>query len=254
MAANTEYVLEREILQKGEFELFQIVAQATAGAAPFRFQIQDTGFPSQLFNDLLPVNTVAGFATKPHEIPVSYIFSRNRSIRITALNGVTAANTATITLIGATRRAIEPGDNDRLIYDGERADVQAADFRGQFFTYGLQLNFNVGNNQVLNRMLTIYNHADFELFYITHNHAAASPYTLQLEDLASGRRLFNEPVPNQLIAGSLIAGLGLAPYRLPVTRIFPKAGSIAITATNGPASGIHTGWLCLIGAHLERNQ
>lgn len=91
--------------------------------------------------------------------------------------------------------------------------------------------------------IPIQSDGDFEAAYLVANATSAVvPSALvMITDNASNRRLFDKPVPLDLITGT-----GQRPFALPSTHIFRRTGSILIEVTNLIA-GANTVRLSIIG-------
>ncbi len=239
--ASQELTREVNIDTRGAFELFYITA---SNAAAFTIEIVDTALSQSLMNQKLPSSCIAGVGQRPFILPVSYVFRGNRTIRINAKNGTTAANAGYITLHGATRT----GDDTEplaVLYDGVRADLDSAVYNGQFFAYGLDVTFTGAAGvagSVLDLSLDIFNNRAFELFYI--NTSLAQNCTLEIMDTASGRYLAQTATPYQNICGN-----AQYPHRLQVNRVFPAHGSVSVHAENLHVAA-HSGQLVFIGANV----
>ncbi len=233
------------LLSVGDYEVFQLMDNHPN---EFLFNIQDSAENRGLFSEQLPNRALTGNSEYPYDLPVSYLFKDNRTVIINAKNGSTAgANDGVLTMIGCHYSDMPVKAIREIIYEGERADIAQRSAKGRFFAYGIELNFGKGNNDELSVAIDIFNELAFELYYLTSSHDTSKPFTVQIEDLTTDRQLFREPTPS-----ANILGVGQRPFVLPVTRIFSAKGTISITAVNGPASGIHTGYLVLSGANLRR--
>ena len=110
------------------------------------------------------------------------------------------------------------------------------------FDYPTTINFT-GVNQNLSVPIQLLQVADFEVFYLQDTHAQA--WFVQLTDGSTNASMSSAPVPAASICGN-----GQLPGISPVTFVFRKAGSIVITAINGPTIAANPGVFTLVGAHL----
>jgi len=110
------------------------------------------------------------------------------------------------------------------------------------FDYPTTINF-AAVNQNLSLPIQLLQVADFEVFYLQDTHA--SLWFVQLTDGSTNAAMSSQPVPAQSICGT-----GQLPGISPVTFVFRKAGSILITAINGPMTAANPGVFTLVGAHI----
>ena len=238
--AGEEMEVEKSINTRGPFELFNMTHSHT-GVGGLTFEVVDTGFNQSLMNMKLPASLIAGVGQRPFIVPVTYTFRQNRTIRLRAKNGVTAANPGVITLNGCTRD-IDSVDESNVMFNGQRQDLDAVPFNGQFFCYGAPIVFTVAG-ETIETGIDIYNNRAFECFYILSNFAAGM--NIQILDTATGRTFFDTMTPYNNVSGN-----AQYPYRMPVNRSFPAHGSISIRATNTNGAGAHSGYIVLAGANV----
>lgn len=230
----------KNIVQIGKgFELFAI---SHTHANAFTFRIKDSGNDRYLMNQHVPSACCSGSGPQPYILPVSYLFDANRAITIDAVNGAVAANSGSMTLIGATLR--EDADAGTPVDYSDRAELIRENLMGMFYAYGVTITFTAGAGQVITRALQMLNTGPFEQFHLQRSHAAG--FDLMITDESSGLKLFNEPAPSASICGN-----ANNPGIMPVTRIYPANGSLTISATNTNA-GAHTGQIVLAGAQLVK--
>jgi hypothetical protein len=127
--------------------------------------------------------------------------------------------------------------------------------RRDFFVYALRF-LSLGAGGTLTSQFQIQADSDFELQKLscfadiagaaqTESTRVLPLVTLQVTDTGTGRQAFLEPVPIPAIFGD-----GRIPFILPVTKVFSKNASVAVTLANFSAATAYNLRLAFIGAKI----